>query len=48
MYLKYKLLDHINILLMSEATENGIKQLLPKVVSGITQAFSVDNMLDVT
>ena len=48
MYLKYKLLDHINILLISEATDNGIKQLLTKVVAGITQAFSIDNMSDVT
>ena len=48
MYLKYKILDHISILLSSEATGNGIKQLLPKVEAVITEVFSIDNMLDLT
>ena len=48
MFLKHKITDHANILILSETTSNGIKQLLHKVVDDITQVFSIDNMLNVT
>ena len=44
MFLKHKIIDHVNILLSSETTDGGIKQLLPKVVDGITEVFAIDNM----
>ena len=43
-FLKHKIIDHVNILLFSETTSDGIKQLLPKVVENITEVFSIRNM----
>ena len=44
MFLKHKIIDHANILLNSETTSNGIKQILTKVVNDIAEVFSIDNM----
>ena len=44
MFLKYKILDHANILLKSTMTSEGIKALLPKLIDDITDIFSVSNM----
>ena len=44
MSLKHIILDHVNILLMSEITQKGIKELLPKVVDDIMEVFNINNM----
>ena len=42
--LKHIILDHLNILQISETTQRSIKELIPKLVVDITEVFSIGNM----
>ena len=44
MSLKHIILDHLNILLISETTQRSIKEHIPKLVDDITEVFSIGNM----